>query len=48
MVLQVNELEMKYKSKQVHNNITFSIGTGEIIGIVGPNGNALGIRIGKD
>lgn len=38
MVLQVNELEMKYKSKQVLNNITFSIGTGEIIGIVGPNG----------
>ncbi|MCM3721684.1 ABC transporter ATP-binding protein [Solibacillus isronensis] len=38
MVLQVNELEMKYKSKQVLDNITFSIGTGEIIGIVGPNG----------
>ncbi|WP_176142079.1 ABC transporter ATP-binding protein [Solibacillus isronensis] len=34
----MNELEMKYKSKQVLNNITFSIGTGEIIGIVGPNG----------
>lgn len=38
MVLQVNELEMKYKSKRVLDNITFSIGNGEIIGIVGPNG----------
>ncbi|OBW55853.1 hypothetical protein A9986_12410 [Solibacillus silvestris] len=38
MVLQVNELEMKYKSKRVLDNITISIGTGEIIGIVGPNG----------
>ena len=38
MVLQVNKLEMKYKSKRVLDNITFSIGTGEIIGIVGPNG----------
>lgn len=38
MVLQVNNLEMKYKSKRVLDNITFSIGTGEIIGIVGPNG----------
>ncbi|MEK4385644.1 ABC transporter ATP-binding protein [Solibacillus sp. FSL W7-1464] len=38
MVLQVNGLEMKYKSKQVLDKITFSIGTSEIIGIVGPNG----------
>ncbi|MER2120207.1 MAG: ABC transporter ATP-binding protein [Solibacillus sp.] len=38
MVLQVNKLEMKYKSKRVLDNITFSIGTGEIVGIVGPNG----------
>lgn len=38
MVLQVNELEMKYKSKRVLDNITISIDTGEIIGIVGPNG----------
>lgn len=38
MVLQVKGLEMKYKRKRVLDNITFSIGTGEIIGIVGPNG----------
>lgn len=38
MVLQVNGLEMEYKNRRVLDNITFSIGTGEIIGIVGPNG----------
>ncbi|WP_339176131.1 ABC transporter ATP-binding protein [Solibacillus sp. FSL R5-0691] len=38
MVLQVNDLEMEYKNRRVLDNITFSIGTGEIIGIVGPNG----------
>ncbi|WP_339198984.1 ABC transporter ATP-binding protein [Solibacillus sp. FSL R5-0449] len=38
MVLQVYGLEMEYKNRRVLDNITFSIGTGEIIGIVGPNG----------
>lgn len=38
MVLQVKELEKKYKNKRVLQNISFEINKGEIIGLVGPNG----------
>lgn len=38
MVLHVHQLEKKYNNKLVLENITFSIGGGEIIGLVGPNG----------
>ena len=38
MVLQVNQLVKTYKSKEVLQNISFSIGVGELIGLVGPNG----------
>ncbi|MBD8036265.1 ABC transporter ATP-binding protein [Solibacillus sp. A46] len=38
MVLHVHQLEKKYKNKSVLENINFSIGGGEIIGLVGPNG----------
>ena len=38
MVLQVNQLEKKYKNKLVLQNISFTINAGEIIGLVGPNG----------
>ncbi len=38
MVLQVNQLNKTYKNKVVLQNISFSIGEGELIGLVGPNG----------
>lgn len=38
MVLQVNQLKKTYKNKVVLQNISFSIGEGELIGLVGPNG----------
>ena len=38
MVLQVDQLVKTYKSKEVLQNISFSIGAGELIGLVGPNG----------
>ncbi|MBD8032516.1 MULTISPECIES: ABC transporter ATP-binding protein [Solibacillus] len=38
MVLHVHQLEKKYKNKLILENINFSIGGGEIIGLVGPNG----------
>lgn len=38
MVLQVKQLEKKYKNKLVLQNISFTIHAGEIIGLVGPNG----------
>ena len=38
MVLHVHQLEKKYNNQLILENINFSIGGGEIIGLVGPNG----------
>ncbi|MCL2862754.1 MAG: ABC transporter ATP-binding protein [Methanimicrococcus sp.] len=38
MILQVNGVHFRYKSRKVLNDINFSVNKGEILAIMGPNG----------
>ena len=38
MELSARHLEKKYKSRKVVNDISVTVGTGEIVGLLGPNG----------
>ncbi len=38
MILNINDLSFKYNSHNVLNNINFSVGKGEVLAILGPNG----------
>jgi len=39
MLIHVNNISKTYSKKRVLNNINFSIGRGEIVGLIGPNGS---------
>ena len=39
MLIEISNLEIKYGSKKVLQNINLSLNTGEIVTIVGPNGS---------
>ncbi len=38
MILRAEHLIKKYKQRTVVNNVSFSVGQGEIVGLLGPNG----------
>jgi len=38
MILRAENLIKKYKQRTVVNNVSFSVGQGEIVGLLGPNG----------
>lgn len=38
MVLEVKQLEKRYKNRVILQQVSFTIGAGELIGLVGPNG----------
>lgn len=38
MILKAENLVKKYKQRTVVNNVSFSVGQGEIVGLLGPNG----------